>query len=113
MSHRLPQVNELIRQELNKLLLSELEFPKDCLVTITKVEVTRDLHYAKVWISVLPSYYITKVLKKLNVNIGHLQFLLNKKLVMKPLPRVNFAIDATEQKAAEIERLLDQIKKIS
>lgn len=111
MSHRLEQVNELIRQELNKLLLTEVEFPKSCLVTITGVQTSKDLRYVKVWISVLPVYYRKKVLVKLTANLGHLQFLLNKKLTMKPLPRLNFALDDTEQKAADIEQLLDQIKK--
>ncbi len=113
MSHRLPQVNELIRQELASLLLTEMEFPKGCLVTITRVDTAKDLRYAKVWLSVLPAYYFQKVLSKLKSNAGHLQFLLNKKLTMKPLPRLNFAIDDTEQKAEEIEKLLDRIRKSS
>ncbi|MFA6255424.1 MAG: 30S ribosome-binding factor RbfA [Patescibacteria group bacterium] len=113
MSHRLSQINELIRSELNQLLLTELEFPPGCLVTIVRVETSRDLRHAKVWLSVMPTYYIKKVLIKLKSRIGHLQFLLNKKLATKPLPRLNFAIDDTESKAQEIEQLLDQIRKTS
>lgn len=110
MSHRILQVNELIRQELGKLLLTEVEFPKGCLVTITSVETAKDLRYAKVWLSVIPRLYTKKVLDKLTKRVGYLQFLLNKRLRMKPLPRLTFKIDETEQKAAEIEKLLDQIK---
>jgi ribosome-binding factor A len=113
MPHRIAQVNELIRQELSQLLLVEIEFPRDCLVTVTKVEVSKDLGYAKVWFSVLPTLYTKKVLTKLTSNIGHLQFLLNKKLTIKPLPRLSFFIDDTEAKATEIEKLLDQIKESS
>jgi len=113
MSHRLAQINELIRQQLNQLLLTEFEFPQGCLVTIVRVETSRDLRHAKVWISVMPTHYIKKVLTKLNSQIGHLQFLINKKLLIKPLPRLRFAIDDTESKAQEIEQLLDQIKKTS
>lgn len=111
MSHRILQINELIRHELAPLFLTEFEFPKNCLVTIIRVETSKDLHYAKVWISVMPTTFIPKVLARLKANVGHLQFLLNKKLTMRPLPRLNFAIDNTEQKAADIEALLDQIKK--
>ena len=111
MSHRISQVNELIRQELNKLLLTEVEFSKNCLVTIIKVETSKDLRHAKVWLSVMPIAYTKKVLDKLNLNIGHLQFLLNKKLATRPLPRLAFAIDDTEQKASDIEALLDRVKK--
>ncbi|HLC89550.1 MAG TPA: ribosome-binding factor A [Patescibacteria group bacterium] len=110
MPHRLPQMNELIRQELNSLILTEVEFPKNCLVTITKVETAKDLRYSKVWFSVMPFVYAKKVLTILRNQIGHLQFLLNKKLSMRPLPRLNFAIDDTEKKAADIDALLDRLK---
>lgn len=110
MFHRLPQVSELIRQELGSLILTEIEFPKNCLVTIMKVEASKDLRYAKVWLSVMPVAYTKKVLTKLTANAGRLQYRLNKKLSMKPLPRLNFAIDETEAKAAQIEELLDRIK---
>jgi ribosome-binding factor A len=113
MPHRIAQINELVRQEINKLFLTEIEFPKNCLVTITQVETSKDLRHARIWLSVIPTTYTKKVLEKLNKNIGHLQFLLNKKLSLKPLPRLNFVIDETEKKASEIEQLLDRIKESS
>lgn len=113
MSYRIQQVNELVKQELNKLLLTEIEFPRNCLVTITKVEASKDLRHAKVLLSIIPVSYTKKVLDRLKVKIGHLQFLLNKKLTMKPLPRIKFIIDETEKKAQGIEQLLDRIKESS
>src|SRR3989338_7671315 len=105
-SHRLLQINELIKHELNQLLLTQVEFPGNCLATIVDVETSKDLRHAKVWLSVIPEIYTQKVLKRLNKNIGHLQFLLNKKLRIKPLPRIRFVIYQTEIKAADIEALL-------
>lgn len=113
MPHRLEQINELIRHELSKLLLTEFEFPKNCLVTITQVETSKDLRHAKIWVSIIPVQYTKKILDKLNSNLGHLQFLLNKKLVMRPLPRLRFVIDETENKASNLEAILDRIKKTS
>lgn len=110
MSHRILQINELIRQELANLLLTEVEFPKNCLTTVIKVETSKDLRHAKVWLSIIPTIYTQKILTKLNKQAGRLQFLLNKKLTMKPLPRLFFKIDDTEAKASEIEDLLDRIK---
>ncbi len=109
MSHRLAQINELIRQELNKLLLTEIDFPLGCLVTIVAVETSKDLRYAKVLISVLPESFAKKALEIIRRRIGYLQHLLNKKLSMKPLPRLNFVIDDTEKKAAEIEELISNL----
>ncbi len=113
MSHRIEQINELVRHELGQIILTEIEFPKDCLMTIVGVESSKDLRHAKVWISVIPGKYKKKALDKLNLNIGHLQFLLNKKLTMKPLPRLRFVIDDTEMKAQGIEEILDRIRKNS
>ena len=111
MSYRIFQVNELIKQELNKLLVTEIELPKNCLATINRIETSKDLRHAKVWLSVIPTAYTRKVLDKLSSRVGHLQFLLNKQLSMKPLPKLNFAIDDTEKKAQDIESILDRIKK--
>lgn len=110
MSHRILQINELIRQELGQLLVAEIDFPSNCLATIVGVETSKDLRHAKIFISVIPTSYTKKILDKLTASSGHLQFLLHKKLSMKPLPRLRFVIDETERKAAEIEGLLDRIK---
>lgn len=110
MSYRVDQVNELIKQELNTLLVSEIEFPQGCLVTITGVQTSKDLRHAKVWVSVMPGYLLKKAIVKLNSQAGHLQFLLNKQLSLKPLPRIKFVVDKTEEDAAAIDALLDQIK---
>ena len=109
-SHRILQINELIRHELSGLILAEVEFPKDCLVTIMDVQASKDLRHAKIWLSIIPGSYTGQVLSRLDRNIGHLQFLLNQKLSIKPLPRISFVIDDTEAEAAGIEVLLDKIK---
>jgi ribosome-binding factor A len=109
MSHRIEQVNELIRSELGSLLLSEMEWPAGCLVTILRVETSKDLRHAKVWVSVMPAYLLSKAMERLKKNAGHLQFELNKRLSLKPLPRIRFVVDKTEEQAGEIEQLLDRI----
>ena len=108
MTHRIEQINELIRHELTTLLLSEVEFPRDCLATVTFVTVSSDLRHAKVGISVLPLNRSGSVLATLRRNAGRLQFLLNKKLTVKPLPRLSFVIDDTEAKAAKVEAVINQ-----
>jgi len=110
MSHRIEQINEVIRHEISQLILTEVEFPKNCLVTITKVSTTPDLRHAKILISVMPVLFTAKALERLRKTAGNLQFQLNKKLSLKPLPRISFGIDATEKHAAEIEELVDRIK---
>ena len=110
MSERIPRINELVKQQLNTIIMSEIEFPRNCLVTIMRVETSKDLRHARILISVMPTFYIPKVLEKLRKNKGHLEYELHQKLAMKPLPKLNFRIDETEKRAGEIEKLLDRIK---
>jgi len=43
MAERIPRVNQLIQEELGKILHREIEFPEDVLVTITRVEASPNL----------------------------------------------------------------------
>jgi ribosome-binding factor A len=108
-SHRLERVGELIHHQLGEIFLTEVEFPRNCLVTITLVQVSKDLRHATVWVSVLPGMYTGKALEALKKAAGHIQFVLNKKLSMKPLPRVLFKIDDTERKASVVEQAINRL----
>jgi len=108
MSHRIEQVNELVKQEISRLLVSHLEMPLNSLVTVIDVETSRDLRHANVFISVLPISQTGTALKRLRAQIGILQFELNRRLRFKPLPRIRFVVDRTEATAAEVEKILNR-----
>jgi ribosome-binding factor A len=102
---RSDRVRELIREELSKIIIREMEFP-DALVTITDVEVEKKLEHAKVMVGVIPSSAAPAALAALEKRAGHLQHLLTNKLNIKPMPRISFAIDHGTENAASIEKLL-------
>jgi len=110
MSQRIKRINELLRQEISKLILREIEF-EDILVTINQVETSPDLSHAKVKISIMPTEKKELVLRIIDKNIYHLQQALNKKLYMKIVPKIRFEIDQAEIKARKIEEILGKIKK--
>jgi ribosome-binding factor A len=115
------KVASLIKKELSKIISKEIEFP-DLLVTITDVEVSSKLEEAIVNFSVLPmcgacpmasgchgiepSKSFEIVLKIFKKNRKHLQYLLMKKINIKPMPKIVFKIDRGLENAAEIEKLL-------
>lgn len=107
---RYQRVESLIKEELNKIILRELEFP-GILVTVTEVDVQRDLDYAVVNVSVLPGDKSGEVLKILNKNRKHLQHLLLRKVNIKPMPEIRFKIDYGPEKAAELEKKFLEIEK--
>ncbi|XOB41294.1 MAG: 30S ribosome-binding factor RbfA [Candidatus Nealsonbacteria bacterium] len=110
MSKRIKRVNQLIKQTLSKLLLKELDFEKDILITLTRVETASDLSKASVFISVMPEEKIELVLRFLNRNIYHLQQKINKKLVMKRVPKIIFRTETKTAEADRVEKLLNELK---
>lgn len=110
MSKRIAQVNSLLESELSQILIRELELPKNCLATLTRVKTTQDLREARVWISILPEGETRRVFKELNKKKKEIQNLLYKKLFIKPLPKLEFKIDKTEVDASRMEQLLDNLK---
>ncbi len=105
MFHRHERISGLMLEELNKIIAREIEFI-NCLVTVTSVDVGKKLDKAIVNFSVIPSQNSERALKTLEKAAGHLQYLLLKKLRIKPLPRISFKIDHGPEKAAAIEKLL-------
>lgn len=111
MSNRILRVNQLIKKELGKILLREGNFPKDALVTLTRVETSPDLREAKAWISVLPEEKTPEIIRILNKSIYDIQQKMNKTLKMRPVPKVKFLIEKKTKTAARIEEILENLKK--
>ncbi len=103
---RIEQVNDLIRGELGKIIDREFDVPAGSLVTITRVITSPDLHYADIFVSVMPVTNEVAVLAEFEKSVGRIQHLLNRKLRMRPVPRIKFAIDREQKRADRIETLL-------
>lgn len=106
-SHRIDQLNSLVLQEVAAIISREIEFPSGMFVTVSNVKVADDAESAKVWISVLPALHQADALELLNSRISDIQSVLNKKLVMKFVPKLTFLIDESGEKAATITKVLD------
>jgi ribosome-binding factor A len=111
MSKRISRLNELIKEELGKILLKEGDFPKGVLVTITRVETLANLTEAKVWVSVLPENKGEKIVGNLNKRIYFIQQKMNKILRMRVVPKIRFLVETKTKEAARIEELLENLKK--
>jgi len=110
-SERIPKVNQLIKRELGQLLLKEIDFSKNILVTLTRVETSADLEEAKIYVSVIPESQVNRVLHILETRIYDLQQKLNKRLQMRPTPRIRFCQEKETGQAGRIEEILEKLKK--
>lgn len=110
MTERIPQVNELLQQELGTILLREFDVPENTLVTLTRVDTAPNLQQAKIYISVMPEERGFEVLRLLQKEVYEMQQLLNKRLNMRPVPRIEWVLETKTIEAQEIEEILDKIK---
>lgn len=108
---RILKFNELLKKELGQLLLKKVEFPSDVLVTITRVNTSPNLREAIVSISSMPDSKSKMVQKILSYRIYDLQQEINKKLRMRPIPKIIFREEEKVGQAARIEELLQKINK--
>lgn len=111
MSYKIEKLNELIRKNLNEIFLKDLSLKAGVFITISRVDTSPDSRYARVLVSIFPEKETGYALETLRHEIFRLQGALNKKLSMRPLPRISFERDDTEAKADEIEKLFQEINK--
>jgi len=90
MNYRNLRVAKLIQEELGKIIQREIDFGNSVIVTITEVEVLKDLSQAKIKIGVMPESGAEEVLNLLNNRQPFLQNLLMKRINIKPMPGIVF-----------------------
>ncbi|MBU6142129.1 30S ribosome-binding factor RbfA [Patescibacteria group bacterium] len=105
---RAQRVTSVIQEYLNEVILREMEFD-GALVTVTEVEVQKDLEYADIFVSVIPDNRGDDVLAKLNDSRQYLRHLLLKKINIKPMPMLRFILDKGTSRAAELEKTFMKI----
>ncbi|HNZ73199.1 MAG TPA: 30S ribosome-binding factor RbfA [bacterium] len=109
MPDRMVRVNELIGQQLGLIINEEVEFPLNTIVTITAVSVSKDLHWAKVLVSVIPKEQKRVALKILAAEAINLQKILNERVVLRRVPKLQFSLDETQDRVGAINELLDNL----
>lgn len=110
-SLRIEKLNILLKDILAKIIDREIEFPENTIVTITRVTVASSVHYATVFISILGGSVNSEVLEILRKNVYNIQQQLNKKVSMRPVPKIKFAIDEEEIRRETIEKSLAELRK--
>jgi ribosome-binding factor A len=105
---RARRVAEQIQRELSQLLLAEVKDPRLRLVTVTEVEVTRDLAHAKVFVSVLGSDDASEAVAGLRHAAGHLRRLLARDMRMRSVPELHFSEDRVLIEGSRLSALINR-----
>ena len=109
---RAERVAEAIREEVATFLAEDAKDPRITgLVTVTGVDVTRDLRHAKVYVSVMGSdTERAATLDGLASVATHLRSRIGRALRLRLAPEISFQLDESIARAARIESLLAQLK---
>ena len=106
------RVQETIRREISIIVQNEIKDPRIGFLTVTSVEVTRDLRYAKIYFSVLGEEKAGLLaLKGLKSARGFVRTLLGERIKLRILPEIEFKIDKSWERAKNIDDVLNKIKK--
>ncbi|MBU0605504.1 MAG: 30S ribosome-binding factor RbfA [Candidatus Omnitrophica bacterium] len=111
-SQRSGRVQEAIRQEVSSIIHSQIRDPRLGFLTITGVELTKDLKYARIYFSVLGGDKEKKLaLRGLNSAKGYIKGLLGDRIKLRYMPEIEFKIDETLERTRHIYDLFEKIKK--
>lgn len=112
MNNRSGRMAEELRKEIMEIIQNHLKDPRvDGLVSVTEVQVSQDLSYAKVYVSKYGSAWAQgEALKGLNDSKGYIRKELSKRFKTRTVPELNFVLDESLQYGAKIEAILQEIK---
>lgn len=105
-SNRIGRINEEIQRELSSLIPNVKDPRVSGLISVTAVNTTPDLRYAKVYISVLDKSDCTQVLKGLKSASGYLRRELGHALQLRYTPELTFMQDDSIDQGAHILKML-------
>lgn len=107
-SYRPERVANVVRQVVSEAIAHRLSDPRiDPLASVTRVEVSGDLEYAKVYVSVLGEAVAgRRTMQGLKSATGHVQRLVAQELHIRQCPHLTFHLDESLKKAAQTMQLI-------
>lgn len=108
---RREKVQEAIKQETSAIIHDELNDPRIGFATVTKVELSLDLKYAKIYVSVLGEQEKNNsTFVALEKAKGYIRKLLAQRIKMRFVPEIIFKEDKSAEYSIYISKKIDEIK---
>ena len=109
---RVEKVQEFIKQEISRIVLTELKDPRIGFVTVTNVEATGDLRSAKIYVSLMGSdEQKADTFRGLQSSLGYMRSEIGKRIRMRFTPELSLHIDTSLDYSARIQELLIKLEK--
>ncbi|MCC5855910.1 MAG: 30S ribosome-binding factor RbfA [Idiomarina sp.] len=101
-----------LQREIAMILQREIKDPRVVMPTVSDVEVSRDLAYAKVFITFLleDSDGLDKAVDVLNEASGYIRSLLGKRISSRITPHLKFVLDTSTSEGMRMSRLVNEAR---
>lgn len=111
MVKRTDRLNSLLKEVISEVIHKEVKNPLvHDLTTVTRVEITKDLRYAKVYVSIIAEdKERQETLEALNSGSGFIAVQSSNRVTMRYFPALQFKLDDSVDKHMRIEELLAEI----
>ena len=108
---RARKVGERVREELAAILIEQVSDPRLQMITITGVDVDRELAFASIYVTAMgDDERSDEVMEGLEAARGFLRRELANRIPMRTFPQLRFEWDASYQRGTRIDELLDQLR---
>ena len=108
--NRLGRINEELKKEISHIISFELKNPNVTgMLSVTKVKITPDFKYAKVYVSILNSKNISKTMEGLKESAGFIRSRLAKTINLRITPELIFELDDSLEYGARIDSILKDL----
>ena len=109
---RTDRIASEIMREVERIIREDVSDPRtQCMFSITHVDVTRDLRYAKVYVSVYEEEKREPMMKALKSAAGFIRHNLGLRVQLRYTPELLFELDTTIEYGVHIASLLSQVRK--
>ena len=109
---RIDRISEEVRREVDRIIREELNDPRVTgTFSVTRAEVTRDLRYAKIYVSVLEDDKREDLLRALKSAAGYIRRALGKGIIIRSAPELSFVSDQNIAYGVHIAQVLAEAQK--
>jgi ribosome-binding factor A len=111
--NRVRRVAEQIKKDIGQIIASQIKDPRVAGITsVTEVQLTRDLRYASVYVSIFGSdLEKEETLQTLIRAAGYIRGEIGRRIRLRYVPEINFFLDNSIEYGVHIENVIKSLKK--
>ena len=111
MGIRSDRVEGQLKKEISKILQEDIKDPRIGFVTITRIDLTKNLRYASIYFSILGDDDAKEEsLKGIKSSIGYIRKLIAERMNLRYVPELYFKLDNSIEYSINLEKTFERIK---